>query len=146
MIVIFNIPVWIVLLGLFTFSFMVAYVSAVIDARIIRLKFGKIVSLNHLSRNIIRGTIFTGSTLIMCQSVESFCMLLLYQSVVFSFYFDIILNMKRGLSIWYIGKTAGLDVFVRHYFKGDGGMVYATLKIILIFILICTYVKFIGNS
>ena len=134
----FNIPVWTVLLGLFTFSFIVAYVSAVIDARIIRLKFGKIVSLNHLSRNIIRGTIFTGSTLLVCNSFYEFMLLLALQSLHFSLFFDIILNYKRGLSPWYIGNTALLDMLMRIWLSKNGGMAYATFK--CLFIQIITYI------
>jgi len=140
MIVRFDTPIWIVLLGLFIFSFIVAYVSAVIDARIIRLKFGKIVSLNHTSRNIIRGSIFITSTLLTCHSFKGFIVLLGYQSLIFSFYFDIILNMMRGLSMWYIGATAPLDFLMREWIGKDGGKTYATLKIIFIQILIYIYV------
>lgn len=129
---------WTILLWLFTFSFIVAYVSAVIDARIIRLKYGKIVSLNHTSRNIIRGVIFTGSTLLVCNSLFEFMLLLVLQSLRFSLFFDIILNYKRGLSPWYIGKTSFLDILIRNLYGGDGGFTYATFK--CLFIQIITYI------
>lgn len=131
MIVRFDTPIWTVLLGLFIFSFIVAYVSAVIDSYIIKVKYGKIKTLNHYTRNIIRGVIFTSSTLLVCWSIPSFILLLLYQSFIFSFYFDIILNVKRGLDMWYIGKTADLDILARIFLGGNKGKKYAIIKIVL---------------
>ncbi len=125
----YNLPIWLVLLVLTIFSFIVAYISAKIDARQIRIKWGTIVSLNHTSRTIIRLSVFSLISFLIFTNIWNYILYIAYQWFMFSFYFDIILNNLRGYSYWYIGKTAKTDILIRKYLGEESGEKYALMKL-----------------
>lgn len=85
-------------------------VNAFIDAYLIKKYWGKIKSLNHTSRTIIRGVIFTIAIYFLFEHtwVKPF-VAGLYCWVLFNVVFDLLLNYLRNLPWYYEGKDAATD-------------------------------------
>lgn len=148
----FNIPLWLTLLGLTIFSFIVAYIRAYIDERIIKKLWGKVKSLVHWTRAtitfiilVIIGYIFWSKRLIteikdfeglfdweFYKPFVRYLCVISYQWFWYSFYFDIILNRMRGLNDWYVGQTSTMDIMVRRTFGMNSGRIYGMIKIVFV--------------
>lgn len=127
-----NILIWLILLGLTIFSFIVAYVRAYIDERIIKKLWGKVKSLVHWTRGIITILIFVLVDLLVFKIEWRTLFIFSYQWFWYSFYFDIILNRMRGLNDWYVGQTSTMDIMVRKTFGMNSGRVYGMIKIVFV--------------
>jgi len=100
-----------------------AVANAFIDNYLIKKKWGKVKSLNHNSRTVIRMCIFTlGIVFIFGESGEIYNSLWeflkslfkpfligLYSFFLFNIVFDLLLNKLRGLPWYYDGKDAITD-------------------------------------
>lgn len=151
-----NIPIWLILLGLTIFSFIVSYVRAYIDERIIKKLWGKVKSLVHWTRAsitfvilVVVGYIFWSKRLIseikdfeglfdwgFYKPFIKYLCVISYQWFWYSFYFDIILNRMRGLNDWYVGQSSIMDIMVRKTFGMNSGRIYGMIK--LLFVILST--------
>ncbi len=127
-----NIPIWLILLGLTIFSFIVSYVRAYIDERIIKKLWGKVKSLVHWTRGLITILIFVLIDLLVFKIEWKTLFIFSYQWFWYSFYFDIILNRMRGLNDWYVGQTSTMDIMVRKTFGMNSGRIYGMIKIVFV--------------
>lgn len=98
-------------------------VNAFIDAYLIKKYWGKIKSLNHTSRHIIRGIVFYTSIWVLYKSeihlreymwqfffdFGKFFLAGLYCWILFNVTFDLLLNKLRKLPWYYDGKDAIAD-------------------------------------
>ncbi len=125
-----NIPIWLILLGLTIFSFIVSYVRAYIDERIIKKLWGKVKSLVHWTRGLITILIFVLVDLLVFKIEWKTLFIFSYQWFWYSFYFDIILNRMRGLNDWYVGQSSTTDIMVRKTFGMNSGRIYGIIKIV----------------
>ena len=125
-----NIPIWLILLGLTIFSFIVSYVRAYIDERIIKKLWGKVKSLVHWTRGLITILIFVLIDLLVFKIEWKTLFIFSYQWFWYSFYFDIILNRMRNLNDWYVGQTSTMDIMVRKTFGMNSGRIYGMIKIV----------------
>jgi len=125
-----NIPIWLILLGLTIFSFIVSYVRAYIDERIIKKLWGKVKSLVHWTRGLITILIFVLVDLLVFKIEWKTLFIFSYQWFWYSFYFDIILNRMRGLNDWYVGQSSTTDIMVRKTFSMNSGRIYGIIKIV----------------
>ena len=105
-----------------------AVANAFIDSYLIKKKWGKVKSLNHTSRTVIRFCIFTlGGYFLYGKEVHvqeyMWQMLLeffkpfllgLYSFFLFNIVFDLLLNRLRGLPWYYDGKDAFFDKLSNH--------------------------------
>lgn len=127
-----NISIWLILLGLTIFSFIVAYVRAYIDERLIKKLWGKVKSLVHWTRGLITIAIFVLVDLLLFKIEWKTLFIFSYQWFWYSFYFDIILNRMRGLNDWYVGQTSTMDIMVRKTFGMNSGRIYGMIKIVFV--------------
>lgn len=127
-----NIPIWLILLGLTIFSFIVSYVRAYIDERIIKKLWGKVKSLVHWTRGLITILIFVLIDLLVFKIEWKTLFIFSYQWFWYSFYFDIILNRMRNLNDWYVGQTSTMDIMVRKTFGMNSGRIYGMIKIVFV--------------
>lgn len=127
-----NIPIWLILLGLTIFSFIVSYVRAYIDERIIKKLWGKVKSLVHWTRGLITILIFVLVDLLVFKIEWKTLFIFSYQWFWYSFYFDIILNRMRGLNDWYVGQSSTTDIMVRKTFGMNSGRIYGIIKIVFV--------------
>lgn len=125
-----NISIWLILLELTIFSFIVSYVRAYIDERLIKNLWGKVKSLVHWTRSLITILIFVLVDLFLFKIEWKTLFIFSYQWFWYSFYFDIILNRMRGLNDWYVGQTSTMDIMVRKTFGMNSGRIYGMIKII----------------
>ena len=125
-----NISIWLILLGLTIFSFIVSYVRAYIDERIIKKLWGKVKSLVHWTRGLITILIFVLIDLLVFKIEWKTLFIFSYQWFWYSFYFDIILNRMRGLNDWYVGQSSTTDIMVRKTFGMNSGRIYGIIKIV----------------
>lgn len=103
--------------------------NAFIDAYLIKKKWGKVKSLNHTSRTIIRFCIFTlgvyflyGGEIhvqeymweMLLEFFKPF-LIVLYSFFLFNIVFDLLLNKLRGLPWYYDGKDAISDRLSGHF-------------------------------
>lgn len=131
-----NLPIWLILLGLTIFSFIVSYVRAYIDEKIIKKLWGKVKSLVHWTRTLITIIIFVLVDLLLFKIEWKLLFIFSYQWFWYSFYFDIILNRMRGLNDWYVGQTSTIDIMVRKTFGMNSGRIYGMIK--LLFVILST--------
>lgn len=127
-----NTPIWLILLGLTIFSFIVSYVRAYIDERLIKKLWGKVKSLVHWTRTLITILIFVLIDLLLFKIEWKTLFIFSYQWFWYSFYFDIILNRMRGLNDWYVGQTSTMDIMVRKTFGMNSGRIYGMIKIVFV--------------
>ncbi len=127
-----DIPIWLILLGLTIFSFIVSYVRAYIDERLIKKLWGKVKSLVHWTRTLITIAIFVLVDLLLFKIEWKTLFIFSYQWFWYSFYFDIILNRMRGLNDWYVGQTSTMDIMVRKTFGMNSGRIYGMIKIVFV--------------
>lgn len=127
---------WLVLLGLTIFSLSLAEIDARIDGKLIKQKYGTIVSLNHTTRLLIRyGTtifVFTFLFFIFKMNILLLLITMIYYCTLWWIYFEIRLNELRGLYWLYIGKTAWSDITVRKLFGDNANRILFMIKLIIL--------------
>lgn len=128
----FNISIWLIFLGLTIFSFIVSYIRAYIDERIIKKLWGKVKFLVHWTRGLITILIFVLIDLLVFKIEWKTLFIFSYQWFWYSFYFDIILNRMRNLNDWYVGQTSTMDIMVRKTFGMNSGRIYGMIKIVFV--------------
>lgn len=91
-------------------------VNAFIDNYLIKKKWGKVKNLNHWSRTLIRGTIFTISIYFLYNPTWLKPFLAgVYCWFLFNTVFDLLLNYLRKLPWYYDGKDAFTDKLSGHF-------------------------------
>lgn len=130
----FNIPIWLVLMGLTIFSLVVAEIEAIIDNESIKAvlkQYNYTKSINHLIRGTIRIVIFSiVSFLIFYSDIRLTVLSIVYQLFVFWIYFEIRLNRLRKLPDFYVGNVAKSDKLVRRYLGTNCGEIMFIFKLV----------------
>lgn len=94
------------------FSFTIAELNAWCDHYVISVYK---LSPNHFTRAVLRFVLFSSVSYFASNSLLEAIVLFSHQSAIFWLWFDLRLNIRRGLSPFYIGKTAFIDKTIRRF-------------------------------
>lgn len=125
-------------------SYCLAEIRSEIDVYLTKKKWGLVKSLNHYTRFWITLAICFAAVYFNFSAEWVNLFLVGYMMCLFSLFFDLMYNTKRGLSKWYVGNTGWLDLVVRCIFGRGSGKEYAICKILAIVAFIGLYFTFIG--